>query len=1067
MIEVARKSSYLFGLQAASFLMLLIFCLNGGYGLVAVLPLIIIEAVTVFQFKNGIRRILILWQMQFFLVAMFGLIFNPSSLLNTSVVRVSVQIFLIAVLLIIEIAVLSIFRLNERGVIGVLKGSTISLIFIVILLFAVVGSEGMAGLCENNAQHMLTSDTFDPYAEPDTISSLNLTVVSQPYDFELSVSNSVVHMAPNSERTINLTVSNIGALNDSYEIASSNDNGIGFTLGLQRIDIDAEHSASFNAIITSNNIGNFSIGITIEDTISKIKNYSIQTIVANEGFDFNESHIFLNVRNSRSSQIFIPIGLMNTGIIDDDFRIKIDSSSIFHPSLSIPEWNNTNNDAIIHLVAGEVRNCSLLPRMLNQVDGQFQINVTAISLQDDHKIAVLNIILRIVNNQYVYPLDSGSIPVSLGHATLWTVEVKREGVNIIFLKSVHAPDGLNVTVLLNGSTIKQIKEGSPIQLDENGSALVILSLNQTDQSFVDGSSLGVQFVTPGSQLQFGILGLMVGSFIITGFALIIAVPLALGSAIFLAYYCPANARRVIKPTMEIIAGIPSVVFGLWGALTFGPFLAQTLYPLINGTLGSFIPFFRGNYNAGSSIMTASIVLGIMIFPIIMALSYEAMAAVPSELVEGSRAMGVTKWQSIRTVVLRKAKSGILGSIILGTGRAIGETMAVLMILGFTPNIPTSIFGITGTMTSSIAATLLSVFSVDQARNGIFAIAFLLFLFVLVLDALLILVTREKSKSNNPRRRMKKINPIQWLLPSRFSLKSSATRDKHEMAQNIKKLFNSSASLRRKDLIASGGLYFVSGIMLVIIAYIILDIVFRGGLAFKLTYLTETQLNGGFLNAITGSLMLVGLALVIAVPITLMAAIYVNEFTRSNSLLSRITYIAVSTLSSTPSIIFGAFGFILFILILDFGFSLLSGGLTLAIMIIPLIYVSSIEGLKTVPNTYREASLALGASKWKTVIGVIIPISLPSITSGIFISIGRAIGETAAILLTAGFALFITTSIADPVASMPNLIYNLFGTSVGNTVLMQKVYAAAFLIIVIVIALNILGKIISHRYEKGT
>lgn len=278
-------------------------------------------------------------------------------------------------------------------------------------------------------------------------------------------------------------------------------------------------------------------------------------------------------------------------------------------------------------------------------------------------------------------------------------------------------------------------------------------------------------------------------------------------------------------------------------------------------------------------------------------------------------------------------------------------------------------------------------------------------------------------------------------------------------------FKPSSSLRHRDLLALVGVYAASAIMLAIVAFIIADIILRGGAAFQLTYLTETQLSGGgFLNAITGSLMLVALALVVSVPIALMAAIYVNEFARKTGRLSKITYLSVSTLSSIPSIVFGAFGFILFILILNFGFSLLSGGLTLAIMIIPLIYISSIEGLKTVPDTYREASLAVGASKWKTVTGAVLPMSIPSITSGIFLSIGRAIGETAAILLTAGFALYMTTSITEPVASMTNLIYNLFGTSAGNASLMQKVYAAAFLLIVIVIVLNLIGRIISTRYS---
>ncbi len=1065
MNEVTRKGTYISGLQFASFLLLIFFCLQNGFSLVSIFPLVIAEVILFFQIKKGIRRTVVLWQFQFFLVAFTGLIFNPSSFLNTSVVRESVQIFLVAILLVVEISILSIFRFNERGLIGIFKGSTIALICVVILLIAVVGSEGTAGLYENDPIHMLTTSEFEPYNQPDNVGSLNLTVISNPYDFNLSIFNTIVHMAPSSERWINLTITNNGALNDSYEITSSHDAGIDFMLSSHRINLEAGRSATIRATLTSNSLGNYSVSITIGDEVGKVKNYAIKLIVANDGFDFIENQMFLNVQNSGSSQISIPIGLTNTGIKDSDFLISINSSSIFHPSLNVPEWNYTINSAIIHLLAGETLNCSLIPRMLSQSNGIFQINLTATSLVDYRELAILIITLNIINDQFIYPEISGPIPVSLGHTTHWNITINQGGVKYVIFKSIIPSSGLNASAsILNGSAIQPIHNGSMIWLDGNGTATIILRVNQIESSLTNGSSLDVQFVTPGSPLQFGILGLMAGTFILSAIALIIAIPLALGSAIFLAYYCPSRLRRIVKPTMEIIAGIPSVIFGLWGALTFGPFLAQTLYPLINDYLGSFMPFFRGNYQSGGTIMTASIVLGIMIFPIIMALSYEALAAVPSELIEGSRALGVTKWQSIQTVVLRKAKSGILGSIILGTGRAIGETMAVLMILGFTANIPSSVFNATGTMTSSIAAILLSVFSTAQARDGIFAIALLLFIFVLILDALLILVTREKSSKSNRFVKMKssmrqygrKIRHIFW----------SSTKHDVDSIPSIKNLFKSPRTLRRSDRIATGALYFVSAIVLVIIGYIIIDIILRGGLAFQLTYLTETQLSGGgFLNAITGSLMLVGLALVIALPIALMAAIYVNEFTRSNSWLSKIAYISVSTLSSVPSIVFGAFGFILFILILDFGFSLLSGGLTLAIMIIPLIYISSIEGLKTVPNTYREASLALGASKMQTVTNVVIPTSIPSITSGTFLAIGRAIGETAAILITAGFALYLTTSVTEPVASLTNLIYNLFETSVGNVILMQKVYAAAFLLIVIVIAFNLVGKIISQRYSR--
>ena len=1058
----ARRRYYMIGLQLASFLLLLNYCLDGGSSLLGLMFIIVIEVTILFQLRKPIKRIVLLWQLQFFIVALFGLVFYPQRFLNNSVIQASIQVFFLLVLLIIETAILLVYIFKERAVVGVLKASTISLICVMILLFAMVGSYGIAGFSEDNAWHMLTTDDFSPYLLPGYVSALNLTTIADPYDFNLSISNSVVHMAPQNERTVHLTLSNVGALNDSYELSADTPNGIDLNLSLLRVDLDAGRSTSFNGTIISGNPGNYSLLIAVSDQIGKVKDYPMQLVVANEGFDFDQDRMLIDINSVNSAQISIPLGFMNTGIDNGFFQLRINASSAFRPSLNIPEWNYSDNDAIIHLFAGEIRNCTLLPRMIFQENGQFQMDVIASSVNGNKTLATLAITLEITNNQNVYPQTLGPIPLSPGHATLWNLTVVNAGIPSMIFESPQTPSDLKVAAFLGGNETEPIQGGSSFPL--NGSTVVTLSVSMAGQSYMNGSSFETQFVTGGGQAQFGMLGFMAGTLILTTFALIIAIPLAMGSAIFLAYYCPKNARRIIKPTMEIIAGIPSVIFGLWGALTLGPTLSSTLYPLIRSSLGSFIPFFSGSNQPDGGLMTAAVVVGIMIFPIIMTLSYEAMVAVPSELLEGSRALGTTKWQAIRTVVLKKAKSGVLGSIILGTGRAIGETMAVLMILGFVSEIPKSIFGPAGTMTSSIAATLLDVFASPNARDGIFAIALLLFLFVLALNALLILATREKVRTN--REESSKTRSL-W---TRKSLSWQRPRLSDQRAKSIgltrRRTFKSPAVLRRNDRIATAVLCVASAIVLAIVAYILLDIFLRGGLAFQLTYLTTSQVSGGgFLNAITGSLMLVGLALAISIPITLMAAIYVNEFTRSNSRLVRITYIAISTLSGTPSIIFGAFGFILFILILNFGFSLLSGALTLAVMILPLLYVSSIEGLKTVPNTSREASMALGASKWQTVIGVVIPSSIPAIMSGIFISIGRAMGETAAILLTAGAAQYITTSIIQPTSALPTMIYSLFGTSEGNPVLMEKIYAAAFILIVMVIALNLLGKLISYRYSK--
>jgi phosphate transport system permease protein len=175
--------------------------------------------------------------------------------------------------------------------------------------------------------------------------------------------------------------------------------------------------------------------------------------------------------------------------------------------------------------------------------------------------------------------------------------------------------------------------------------------------------------------------------------------------------------------------------------------------------------------------------------------------------------------------------------------------------------------------------------------------------------------------------------------------------------------------------------------------------------------------------------------------------------------------ASDTLASTPSIVFGAFGFMLFVLYLKFGFSLLAGGLTLGIMIIPLLLRSSIEALKSIPKDYREASLALGASKWQTVRNAVLPPATPMISSGVIISIGRAIGETAAILFTAGYTAHIATGLMEPAASMPNMIFIYYDLSTKFPILQEKVYSAAFVLILMILALNALARAISRKASR--
>ncbi|MGD0817431.1 MAG: phosphate ABC transporter permease subunit PstC [Methanomassiliicoccales archaeon] len=1066
MIDENRKSIYLFSLQISSFVLLSFYSIGMDHTLLLPSILFAIEIIILATARKGFRPFILLWQAQLFLVAFDGIIFYPSIFFNLSTVKTTIQMAFASVILFIEIIVLIVYRYKERGIIWTLKGSAVSLIAIVILVLLIIVSEGLPGFVGNDPVRMLTTTGFAPYNQPDSISKSNLAVRVDPYDYKFGTSSSIYHLAPSSNGSFNLTLSNIGALNDSYAVSFTNDPGLNVNISSQEFQLDFGESLNIEVLINSTSEGNYSLYFLSLDKMNIRRESSVQVIVSTIGFNFKINRNEITMSNQGSSNTLVPIGIENAGTSVDSCILRISAPSGFSPSLGLSEWSYSNGSATISLDPGEMRNFTLIPRQLMTVGGTYQFIMTASAVSGNQILAVLNLTLSITNNQIINAVKPGPIPLSLGNTSCWNISVYNQGIQKMLFNIPDVPNGLNIRAFVNGATEVPIKNGA-VLFDNVSTTQIELIITMVNDDLQDNSSFDVVMTTPGSSLQFGLLGIITGSAISTLFALIFAVPLALACAVFLSEYCSRKFQRIIKPVMEILAGIPSVIFGLWGALTFGPFLVGSLYPLIDNTLGVVIPFFHGPSGLSArSLMTASVVLGIMIFPIIMSLSYEAIAAVPSELKEGSISLGATRWQTIRQIVFKKARPGILGSIILGTGRALGETMAVLMILGFTSTIPNSVFDTTGTMTSAIATTLTGVFSTTQARQGIFAIALLLFVFVLILNFVFMIVTREGFWSG---RRLEGliIKVKRTLVRGRTrTLLSGTKKKKQSESRDDKNLFLPSKVLERRDKIATAALYLAAAIMMIIVGYIISDIIIRGGLAFQGTYLTETQLNGGFLNSVTGSLMLVGVALAAAVPITILAAVYVHEYTVPNSRLSRATYISVSTLSSTPSIIFGAFGFMVFILYLNFGFSLFSAGLTLACMILPFLYISNIDALRNVPDSHKEASYALGITKWKTITGIVLPSSLPAISSGVFISIGRAIGETAAVLLTAGFIIDITTSIAQPVASMPVMIYNMFSSSAGDSVKMEQVYAAAFLLIVIVIVLNLAGKMISHYYQKS-
>ena len=200
--------------------------------------------------------------------------------------------------------------------------------------------------------------------------------------------------------------------------------------------------------------------------------------------------------------------------------------------------------------------------------------------------------------------------------------------------------------------------------------------------------------------EFGALPLIFGTLVSSLLALLIAVPLSLGVAIFLTEFAPQRIRGPIAFVIELLAAIPSVVYGLWGIFVLIPFLRATVFPLLQDRLG-WLPFFQGPLY-GPSMLTAAVILAIMIMPYIMTVSREVLLAVPVAQREAALALGATRWEAVTTVVVPYARSGIIGAVVLGLGRALGETMAVTMVIGNRHEIAASLFAPGYTMAAVIA-----------------------------------------------------------------------------------------------------------------------------------------------------------------------------------------------------------------------------------------------------------------------------------------------------------------------------------------------------------------------------
>ena len=572
---------------------------------------------------------------------------------------------------------------------------------------------------------------------------------------------------------------------------------------------------------------------------------------------------------------------------------------------------------------------------------------------------------------------------------------------------------------------------------------------------------------------YGVFKMIIGTLAATVGALVIGGTLGYFTAVFIAFYCPERLKKIFSSTVNLLAGIPSVVYGFFG-ITF-------LLPL----LANFAP------NNGSGLLATSLILGIMIMPTVVSLSKTSLEAVPRSYYEGALALGSTHSQAVFGTVTKAAKSGVTASLVLGIGRALGETMAVVMVAGNSVAYPDSLFNSFRVLTANIVMEMGYAGEVQQ--GALVATGVILLVFVLIVNLIFGAISKKTIKSAVNKtglfsRIFKKDDEKGGVKNSVASgvaskITSGVATDekggeKNDAKNGVTKRniffekigdFFSSLKYKIKTASVGAGVSVGAGIFAGITLLLIIGFVLVKGA--PTLFANPNLLFGKYefnsekitiLPSIVTTLMTVALSLLVAVPIGICTAIFLNEYAKKNNVFIKIIRGAIDLLNGVPSIVYGLFGMITFVALIKGRSTIMAGSLTVGIMLLPTIVRSTEESLKSVQDSLREGSFALGAGKMRTIFKIVLPSALPGILSAIILSMGRVISESAPFIYTMGSVISaMPGGYFDSNATLAVALYRLS----GEGWYVNEAYATAVVLIVLVLALNFLAELIAGKLNK--